>query len=66
MLNKTLSYEKGMYKMLMKLTLGVNFINILRNAALAPSDPESSKRQLSRQSFLHFRDLGAQKRCVEC
>jgi len=42
-LPKRCSYEKCACKTLMKLTPGVNFINILR-AAFAPVDPKSVKR----------------------
>jgi hypothetical protein len=42
-LPKILAYKKGVQKMLMKLTSGVNFINILQ-AAFVPIDPKSVKR----------------------
>jgi len=49
--------------MLMKLSPGVNFTNIL-GAAFACADPESAKRQLSLSS-LHFWDLQTKKLLME-
>jgi len=40
---KQFLYEKCVQKMLMKLTPGVNFINVLR-AAFLKSDPKSAKK----------------------
>jgi hypothetical protein len=44
-LRKRLLYEKGDWKMLMKLTPGLNFINVLRTG-FTLADPESVKRYL--------------------
>jgi len=48
---------KAASEMLMILTPGVNFINILR-AAFTSADPKSARTQSSCQSFLRFWDLG--------
>ncbi len=51
--------------MLMKLTPGVNFINVLRTAFTC-ADPESAKKTVKFLVFLHSWDLGAHKLFGEC
>jgi hypothetical protein len=55
---------KAVHRTLMKLTPGVDFINILE-AAFCPQIPKAQKRQASCQSYLRFRDLRMQKLLVE-
>jgi len=58
-LPKRLLYKKSAHKMLMKLTPGLNFINILCTA-FTLADPESVKRYLWLNCiFLRFKDLWA-------
>jgi len=49
---KALSYKKCVQKMLMKLTAGVKFINVLQ-AAFSCVDPKSTKNAV--ESFLHIK-----------
>ncbi len=53
---EALLYEKHAYKMLMKLTPGVNFTNMLMYSFFTRADPKSIKRW-SRQQYL-FTHLG--------
>jgi len=54
---------KKAQKMSMKLTPGVNFINVLC-AAFASVAQKSVKNTFKSSVFLHFQDLQAQKLCV--
>jgi len=66
MLHKTLLYVKAAVEMLVKLTPGLNFINVLRTA-FTLVDPKSIKKTLmTKLYFLHFWDLRVQKLCIEC
>jgi len=59
-LHKTLSYKKGESKMLMKLTPGVNFINVLMHRF--PMHPKSEKKTVKKSSvILYFWDLHVAK-----
>jgi hypothetical protein len=51
--------------MFVKLTTGVNFINVLQ-AAFTHPDPESAKETDNLTVFLRFWDLRAQKLLLEC
>jgi len=64
-LQKSLSYEKKTaWKMLVKMTPGVNFINFLHKA-FTRADPKSAKKTYSLTVPLCFGDLHVYKLLVE-
>jgi len=52
-LRKAPSYKKGMCKMIVKLTTGVNFINVL-HAAFTHPDPKSAKKAVKLSVYFAF------------
>jgi len=62
-LREALSYKKCSHKMLMKLTPGLNFINVLRTA-FTLVDPKSVKNTVKSSVFFYSFGIYGRKSCT--